>query len=421
MLAAATMVDWSADQTALRAAHGLAIDLGRESYVLELAVSELRLACLTGDVEHVRSSMEQLAEVEREPLAAATAAVSLARASLWFDLPELADTAARLAAAARTSTLPLVRLLVRETLATLERNQLVLRVVAHAWSEAGFMLDALRAARSRAHVLASAGEPSSEQVMREVYHRLAELGAVHDVGAVHAWLGRGMRTTVDPWTTPQLLRRIEPQQLEVLRATATVRRCSDGATVARLGTPTADLYLVLAGELRVSQPTAGGIDACIRSVQPGEMIGASHDEAALWDCDLVTSTECVVAVVEARRALALRREHPWLANLAARSLQRQLDRLARATQLVAAHAVRERVAHALLEHASEQGTDTVLLTREQIAQRVASSRETVTRAIRELEAIGLLDRRGTTLIVPDTAQLADHLARTTGLGFDLVC
>jgi CRP-like cAMP-binding protein len=82
--------------------------------------------------------------------------------------------------------------------------------------------------------------------------------------------------------------------------------------------------------------------------------------------------------------------------------------------------VRERVAYALLEHADADGRNapaTVTLTREQIAQRIASSREAVTRALRELEATGLVGKKGAKIVVPDRARLAEHLSNATGIAF----
>lgn len=173
------------------------------------------------------------------------------------------------------------------------------------------------------------------------------------------------------------------------------------------GEPSSHVLLVLEGWLKVTDGSPGGHEALLALRGPGDVIGES---AALRDTSRsasVTTLEPVRAVViSSDRFRAFLDEHP----IAARQLMAVVtDRMRAADRKrleLAACSVKERLARLLLELAQHHGEpvpDGVLvrvpLTQAELAGAVGSSRESVTRLLRELRERGYITTRRQALVV----------------------
>ncbi|MFE2265448.1 Crp/Fnr family transcriptional regulator [Streptomyces griseosporeus] len=177
--------------------------------------------------------------------------------------------------------------------------------------------------------------------------------------------------------------------------------------VLRKGEPSTHVLLVLEGWLKVTDDSSDGHEALLALRGPGDVIGES---AALDDTSRsasVTALEPVRAVfVPAHRFKAFLDDHP----VAARQLMGLItDRMRAADRKrleLAACGVKQRLALLLLELAQYHGDPVpegvrikVPLTQQELAGAVGSSRESVTRLLRELRERGCVTTRRQSLVV----------------------
>lgn len=189
-------------------------------------------------------------------------------------------------------------------------------------------------------------------------------------------------------------------------------------TVFTEGEPGVDLYIVLAGKVKIRRRTTDGRETLIAVLGPSDMFG----ELALFDPGPRTSTVTTLTEVTAvrmdRRALrAWIAAHPDIAQQLLRVLARRLRRTNDALCDLIFTDVPGRVAKQLLDLANRFGTSTEAalsvdlgLTQEELAQLVGSSRETVNKALAEFTQRGWIRQQAKTLFITAPDRLA-HRAR----------
>jgi CRP/FNR family transcriptional regulator len=109
-------------------------------------------------------------------------------------------------------------------------------------------------------------------------------------------------------------------------------------------------------------------------------------------------------VVERPAMLSLFDRYPKLAQAVVAVLAARARMLVGMVEDLSLRSVAGRLAKLLLEQAL-QGSDAVPLTRQQMAARLGTIREMVSRALRELEDAGLVRREGREIIITDRAAL----------------
>lgn len=190
-------------------------------------------------------------------------------------------------------------------------------------------------------------------------------------------------------------------------------------TVFTEGEPGNDLYVVLAGKVKVVRKTPDGRETLIAVLGPTDMFG----ELALFDPGPRTSTVATLTEVHAvrmdRRALrAWTAAYPSMAERLLTMLARRLRRTNDTLCDLIFTDVPGRVAKQLLYLAqrfggfgTEQTLSVVLnLTQEELAQLLGSSRETVNKALSDFTQRGWIRQEGKTLFILAPEKLA-HRAR----------
>ena len=184
---------------------------------------------------------------------------------------------------------------------------------------------------------------------------------------------------------------------------------------------TKDVFFIVVGEVRVTIYSLSGKTVTFRDIGAGELFG---ELAAIDDkpraADVVALTDSLIASMPADVFLDLLRNDPEVSA----SIHRQLAGLVRLlTERVfefSTLAVKNRVHAELLRLARDhmEGENTAVIsplpTHAEIAARVSTTREAVTRELNALERAGLIERRGGTLIIPDFARLARTVEEVLG-------
>jgi len=188
---------------------------------------------------------------------------------------------------------------------------------------------------------------------------------------------------------------LNDQRLAEIARFATLRSVPRNATILQAGDSTDNIYLVLAGSLKVQISDQDGREVILALLGPGEMFGEmgvidEHPRSATVvssvPCDLVA-----IAKDDFKRCLA---ENFEVSLYIIENLVKRLRKADRKIESLALMDVYGRVARLLLEMAeTEQGRKVIRrrITRQEIAKTVGASREMVSRVMRDLQLQGLID------------------------------
>lgn len=202
-------------------------------------------------------------------------------------------------------------------------------------------------------------------------------------------------------------------ELQALSNRAVERRLAKGEVLFVAGDEAAGLFVIADGAVRAYREGLDGREQVIHV----ERTGATIAELPVFDDRPYPSTvaaeeETLVLFIDRRDVKRLCLEHP---NIALAALKLLAGRLRRCAELVEALSLREvdqRLAHWLLGEARRRGTRvsqgvqiTLALTNQQIAARIGSVREVVSRALTRLQNNGLISVDGRAVLIPDEEAL----------------
>lgn len=184
---------------------------------------------------------------------------------------------------------------------------------------------------------------------------------------------------------------------------------------------TNDVYFIVGGRVRVTVFSPSGKEVSFADLPAGKSFGEmSAIDGAPRSATVIALSDAKLASMPAavfRRAL---NDHP---DVAAKMMQYLVGLVRRLSDRVfefSVLAVRNRIHAELLRLARDQGTDTGAAvispapTHADIASRVSTHREAVTRELNALTRDGLIERRDGALVIADVARLAQLVE--TGLG-----
>ena len=215
----------------------------------------------------------------------------------------------------------------------------------------------------------------------------------------------------------ELFRDLDVTLLRRLNDRAVERRLARNEILFTMGEPAKGLYVIVAGSVRAYRTGNDGREQIIHMERAGSSIG----ELPLFDDQPYPST---VAAEEDSSVLFLDKDsvrrlflsHPDIAMSALRVLSRRLRKCAELVETISLRAVGQRLAQWFLHEATSrgqklgQGMDVEInLSREQMAARIGSVREVVSRAIHRLEQDGLIRFEGHRVEIPDVDSLRHYL------------
>ncbi|TXI11605.1 MAG: Crp/Fnr family transcriptional regulator, partial [Novosphingobium sp.] len=177
------------------------------------------------------------------------------------------------------------------------------------------------------------------------------------------------------------------------------------------------VYVVLEGSVSVSLVSAQGRETVLRAIGAREMFG----ELAAIDgeprsADVVAAENSTLLVIPGPTFAGLLGVEPVLSLWLARYLSHQVRYLTNRIYELSTMGVGPRLQAELLRLAGEPdqaGAATInrIPTQAELAARIGTNRETVTREFSLLIKEGLVTREGRRIVVPSVARLADRLHR----------
>jgi len=194
--------------------------------------------------------------------------------------------------------------------------------------------------------------------------------------------------------------------LENIAALLIERRYPKNSVVVEEGMEGEYMYVIRSGRVKVTKASDDGREKIMDFLEPGAFFG----EMALLDqaprsASVCTLEPSVLAAISRRDFIGLLRKSSDLALSLVRELTRRLRETDEQATSVSFQCVQDRVKN-LFQRISRVEDDfegrraTPPLTHQQIADMIGTSRETVTRAVKELKQGGWLDQRGKRYLVP---------------------
>lgn len=194
--------------------------------------------------------------------------------------------------------------------------------------------------------------------------------------------------------------------LEEIAALAVTRHISRGQILFSEHNEASNLYVVTRGEFRSIRQNLDGRQQVLSTQHPGDILAAvSVFNGGRLYSTVIAEARSEVLGIEKRHVRELCRKHTellWnLAMLLARTVSRHADLI----ESLALRNVDQRVAQYLLMVAQERGVPVgegcmveLTLTRTDIASRLGSAREVVSRAFTRLQNCGLIQMKGCRLV-----------------------
>jgi CRP/FNR family transcriptional regulator len=209
-----------------------------------------------------------------------------------------------------------------------------------------------------------------------------------------------------------LFSRLTDEALEAVERRTVVRAISRDHQLFRRGQPCEGLYVVVEGAVRVYRSNAEGREQVLHVQGPGQPMA----EVPLFDGGPYPAS--ARAEVDSRVLFLPRAEFEWLyrnspevADSVIRELGRRLRRMVGLVEKISLRDVPARVAITLLEYAEKAGVLAggggfdLPRTQEELASELATTRESVARALSLLRRDGAIAQRGARVEILDLAAL----------------
>lgn len=204
------------------------------------------------------------------------------------------------------------------------------------------------------------------------------------------------------------------------------RRCSwhryePGAPIVGYLDRSDDVLFIIQGTARVSIYSLAGKVVSFADLGPGDSFGEIPAiDGGPRSASVEAQTACLVASMPAAAFRDILRSEPVLALAVLRKLAATIRRLTKRVYEFSTLAASNRVQAEILRLARLAGQEgkgariPLAPTHAEIASRVSTHREAVTRELNRLSRMGLIERQGRALVIKDVARLAAIVSELTG-------
>lgn len=216
---------------------------------------------------------------------------------------------------------------------------------------------------------------------------------------------------------------LAPKALEAVHRGCSWRRYEVGEMIVDYLNSSDDVFFVASGEASVTIYSVAGQAVSFRNLGTGEIFGEyAAIDGEPRSASVEARTSCLIASMPAKGFRKLLETEPAVAQAVLKGLVRNVRRLTKRVYEFSTLAVNNRIQAELLRLASlapREGKSARVKpapTHAEIASRVSTHREAVTRELNRLSRIGIIERQSGVLIVCDLDRLAAMLHEMTGEG-----
>ncbi len=201
----------------------------------------------------------------------------------------------------------------------------------------------------------------------------------------------------------ELFANLDNDELEELGSKVITRQYPRNTIILNEGDTSDSLYLILSGSVKIFLGNEDGKEVILNTQGPGEYFG----EMALLDpaprsASVITTEKSKLSIISKQDLEAFLRQHP---GTMLKILQHSFKRLRALTDTVGSLALLDvygRVARLLLQLAEEEDGVKVIkeeMTQQDMANRIGSSREMVSRIMKDLRTGGYIEMQGKHIVI----------------------
>jgi CRP/FNR family cyclic AMP-dependent transcriptional regulator len=217
-----------------------------------------------------------------------------------------------------------------------------------------------------------------------------------------------------PLATVDLFRGLDAALLSEIERHTRTRHYRQGQTVVGYQDDSREVFFIQSGRLKVTIYSEAGREVAFRELCAGKSFGElSAIDGGARSANVIALTEAVVVSMTASDYMALVRQHPDVAVAALKQLTALIRSLSERVHGFA-DKVDVRICHELLRLASDEplGANTARLRpapkHAEIASRVNTHREAVSRLLSKLTKLGVVQRGAGELLIKDVKGLAAY-------------
>ena len=218
-----------------------------------------------------------------------------------------------------------------------------------------------------------------------------------------------------------ILATLSKESLEKLERRCAWRRYERGEPIVVYLDASDDVFFIVSGEVKVTIYSRAGKAVSFSFMGPGEVFGEYPAiDRGPRSASVEARTSCLVAVLPAEAFRELLRIEPSVAQALLPRLVKKIRTLTTRVYEFSTLAVKNRIQAELLRLArltpgvGKRARITPAPTHSEIASRVATHREAVTRELNRLARMGLIERTSGALVVEDVERLAELVQTATG-------
>jgi CRP/FNR family transcriptional regulator len=204
---------------------------------------------------------------------------------------------------------------------------------------------------------------------------------------------------------------------QALAETALEQKLRKGEILFLAGEPAKGMYVIAAGAVRAYRVGADGREQVIHIEREGAIVGELPVfDGGAYPSNVAGEEDTVLLYIGTREVQRILTDHPQIAVAALRSMARRLRKCASLVETLSLHDVDRRLARLLLEEARLRGEPGGIatefdfaMTHQQIATRIGTVREVVSRAFGRLQQAGLVQTHGKKLVIMDEKALTSYV------------
>ncbi|WP_161957404.1 Crp/Fnr family transcriptional regulator [Aestuariivirga litoralis] len=218
------------------------------------------------------------------------------------------------------------------------------------------------------------------------------------------------KLTADELHRFPLFGELDAHCLAALSAACSVREYGAGELVLGHNDTSYDVFFLVSGRLQVNLYSADGQRVGFHEMSGGGMFGEiSAVDGLPRSVSVEAAVRCRVALLPRQRFIDLIRDHPGFAMAVTRQLASHVRRLTTRVFEFSTMAVRQRLRAELLRLARSEAGDSAVIdpvpTHAELASRISTHREAVSREMAWLDSHGLVVKKGRSLAIPSVTRI----------------
>lgn len=210
----------------------------------------------------------------------------------------------------------------------------------------------------------------------------------------------------------EIFQNLSPDDLEALARRCRWRRYTAHQQIVGQMDETTDVFFIVRGKVRAVVYSLSGKEVTFRDISAGAMFGEfSAIDGRPRSANVVALADTLIASMSANVFWEVLRDYPEVSAITLKRLTSQVRFLSERIFEFSTLAVKNRIHAELLrlarDHMRDENTADIspAPTHANIASRISTHREAVTRELNALAHAGLIERRGRTLIIRDVTRL----------------